>query len=61
VRQHGDAIRQCQCLGLVVSDIDRSFAKTALQVAQFLTHLDAELEVEIGQRLVEHQDSRFED
>ena len=49
-----------QSLGLVVRDIDRGLAEPALQVAQFLAHLDAQLEVEVGQRLVEHQDARLE-
>ena len=41
-------------------DIDRGLAQTALQPLQLLAHLDAQLEVEVGQRLVEHQDARLE-
>ena len=60
VRQDGDAVRQGQSLGLVVRDIDRGLAEPALQIAQLLAHLDPQLEVEVGQRLVEHQDPRLE-
>jgi len=60
VRQDGNAVRQGQSLGLVVRNVDRGLAKPALQIAQLLAHLNPQLEVEVGQRLVEHQDARFE-
>jgi hypothetical protein len=60
VRQDGNAVRQGQSFGLVVRDIDGGLAEPALQTAQLLAHLDPQLEVEVGQRLVEHQDARLE-
>ena len=60
VRQDGNAVGQRQSLGLVVRDVDRGLAEPALQIAQFLAHLDPQFEVEVGQRLVKHQDARLE-
>ena len=54
-------MRKRQRLGLVVGDEDRGLAKPSLQLAQFLAHLHAELEVEAGEGLVEQQERRLED
>ena len=42
-------------------DIDCGFAEPALQALELVAHLYAQFQVEIGERLVEHQDLRFED
>ena len=54
---HGDLVGQRQRLGLVVGDVDEGDAGAALQVLQLAAHLLAELGVEVGQRLVEQEDS----
>ena len=42
-------------------DIDRRRAVGALQFADLHAHVDAQLGVEIGERLVEHQQLRIDD
>ena len=60
VRHDDDPIRERERLALVVRDVDRRLAQPPLQFAQLLAHRDAELEVEVRQRLVEQQDARLE-
>ena len=50
----GDA----QCFLLVVGHVDCRQAELLADPADLATHLDAELGVEIGERLVEHQAAR---
>ncbi len=58
--EHGHAVGQRQGLLLVVRDVDRRDAELLLQLADLRAHLDADLGVEIGQRLVEQQDLRVQ-
>ena len=53
-------VGQRQRLGLVVGDIDEGDAGAALQLLQLDAHVLAQLGVEVGQRLVEQQDSRLD-
>ena len=56
----GDAVGDRERLLLVVRDIDRGRAIGPLQLADFDAHVDAQLGVEIGQRLIEHQQRRLD-
>src|SRR5437870_2051614 len=49
-----------RCCNLVVRDVDRGDAELLLELADLRPHLDADLRVEVGQRLVEEQDVRVE-
>jgi hypothetical protein len=57
VLHHDDAVGQRQRLVLVVRDVDRGAVELAMNAADLRPRLDAELRVEVGQRLV-HQDQR---
>ena len=46
---------------LVVGDVDGRGAVGALQLADLDAHVDAQLGVEVRQRLVEHQQLRLDD
>ncbi len=61
LRQDGDAVGQGERLGLIVGDVDGRLAEPPLQVAQLVAHLDAQLEVQVGQRLVEQEQARLQD
>ena len=56
-----DAIRQRQCLRLVVRHVDGRDPNLLLQAAELAPHLLAELGVEIAQRLVQQQQPRLRD
>ena len=56
---HHQHVGQRHRLQLVVGDIDRGDAETALQVLDLDAHLAAQLGVEVGQRLVEQEDLRI--
>ncbi len=60
MRQHRDAVGQGQRLGLIMRDVDGRLAEPALQAAELVAHLDPQLQVQVGERLVEHQDLWFE-
>lgn len=53
---NGNAIGQCQGLGLVVGDIDDGGAGAAMDVAKRVDHRRAQMHVEIGERFVEQDD-----
>ena len=53
--QHGDAITHRHRLGLVVRDVDRRDAEVVLDARDLGAHLDAQLRVEVRERLV-HQE-----
>ena len=53
--EHRDAVGDGVRLLLVVGDVDRGDAELALQQLELGAHLDAQLGVEVGQRLVEQQ------
>ncbi len=55
-----DAVGDRERLLLVVRDVDGGRAVGALQLADLDAHVDAQLGVEVGQRLVEHQQRRFD-
>ena len=55
VLQHGDAVTHGERLGLVVRDVDRGDAETALERGDLRAGLDAELGVEVRQRLVHEE------
>ena len=52
---HGDAVAHRHRLGLVVRDVDRRHGEVALEPEDLGPHLDAELRVEVRERLV-HQE-----
>ena len=52
---HGDAVAHRHRLDLVVGDVDRRHAELVLQLADLGAHLDAQLRVEVRERLV-HQE-----
>jgi hypothetical protein len=56
-----DPVRHGHRLFLVVSHVDRRDPERALQLADLVSHLYAQLGVEIGQRLVEQQHARPDD
>ncbi len=56
-----DLVAQDQRLGLIVSDVDRGDADFALDALELDAHLLAQLEIEIGERLVEQQKTRPRD
>ena len=57
VLHHDDAVGQRQGLVLVVRDVDRRPVELAVDAAYFGARLDAQLGIEVRQRLV-HQDQR---
>ena len=56
-RHHPDAVAHGQRLALVVGDVDEGRAQAPLEPLQLLLELEAELQVEGGQRLVEEEDA----
>ena len=52
---HGDAIRHDERLALVVRDEHRGDAEPALDRGDLHAHLFAQLEIEVGERLVEQE------
>ena len=58
---HDDAVRERHRLDLIVGDIDHRALQLAVQFRQFVTHLHAQLGIEIGERLVEQEDLRIAD
>jgi hypothetical protein len=61
VLEHRDAVAHGHGLGLVVGDVDRGDAEAALQRSDLRAGLDAELGVEVRQRLVHEEDLRLTD
>ena len=59
VLQHRDAVAHRHRLDLVVGDVDRGDAEVALDAGDLGAHLDAELGVEVGQRLVHQERGRL--
>ena len=57
---HGDAVGDRQRLLLVVRHVEHRDAEQLLQAADLAAHLDAQLGVEIGERLVEQQHMRLD-
>ena len=51
--------RQAHRLGLVVGDEDKGRAQAAVQIGEFVAHLDAQLRVQVGQRLVHQKSGRL--
>ena len=58
---YDDLVGQAHRLGLVVGDVDAGQAELALDLADFPPHVDPQLGVEIGQRLVKQQYRGFHD
>ncbi len=54
---HGDAVAHRHRLGLIVGDVDGGDVDAALDAKDLSAHLDAELRVEIRERLI-HQEDR---
>ncbi|ENN85188.1 hypothetical protein RHSP_55751 [Rhizobium freirei PRF 81] len=52
----GNAIRQDQCLDLIMRDIDHGRTKAAMKPLQLDAQLGSKLGIEIGERLVEQED-----
>ncbi|MPL93019.1 hypothetical protein SDC9_39143 [bioreactor metagenome] len=61
VGEDRDAVSHRQCLFLVMGDEDEGHAKGALQPAQFLLHLLAQLQVKRAERFVKEQHARLVD
>ena len=59
ILEHRDAVAHGQGLGLVVGDVDGGDAEAALQRGDLGAGLDAELGVEVRQRLVHEEDLRL--
>jgi PAS domain S-box-containing protein len=57
--QHDQLVGHGHGLLLVVGDVDRGRAETLLQALDLAPHLDAQLGVEVRQRLVEEEGRRF--
>ena len=55
-----DTVGDREGLLLVVRDIDRGGAVGALELADLDAHVDPELRIEVGERLVEHQQRRLD-
>jgi len=61
VPHHGDPVAHRQRLGLVVGDVDRRHAEIALDAGDLRAHLDAQLRVEVRERLVHQERLRVAD
>ena len=61
VHEDGDAVGERHRLFLVVRDVDGRDAERALQLAQLEARLEAQLGVEVGERLVEQEEARLAD
>ena len=59
VHEDGDAVGERHRLFLVVGDVDGGDAERALQLAQLEAGLEAQLGVEVGERLVEQEQARL--
>ncbi len=55
---HRDVVAQRHRLDLVVRDVDRRHLRLVVQVLDLGAHLDAQLGVEVGERLVEQEQRR---
>jgi hypothetical protein len=55
---HRDPVREGERLGLVVSYVDDRQVQSLVQRMQLFTHLLAQLNVQVGQRLVQQQEIR---
>ena len=61
VVEHGDAVPERHRLRLVVRDVDGRHAELELQRRDVGAHLDAQLRVEVRERLVHQEDARHAD
>src|SRR5206468_6392449 len=61
VLHYNDAVGQRQCLVLIVRDIDRGAIELAVDAPNLRTRLDAQLGIEIRQRLVHEDQRRLDD
>ena len=59
VHEHRHAVGERHRLFLVVRDVDRGDAERALQLLQLEARFEAQLGVEVGQRLVEQEEARL--
>ena len=59
VLQHRDAVAERHRLGLVVRDVDRRRGEPRLQLGDVGAHLDAQLGIEVRERLVHQVDARL--
>ena len=59
VRHHDDPVTERHRLDLVVGDVDRRDAQALVDPLQLRAHLDAELRVEVRQRLVQEEGLRL--
>jgi hypothetical protein len=55
------AVAERHRLGLVVGDVDGRDAEAPLQLGDVRAHLDAQLGVEVGERLVHQEHARLAD
>src|SRR5688572_31399289 len=58
---HHDPIAERHCFDLVVRDVDHRRVQLLMQTGDLSAHLNAELSVEVGQRLVEKENLRLAD
>ena len=58
---HGDPVRHGHRLDLVVGDVDEGCAEALVQLGELGAHVDAQLRVEVRQRLVHEEDVRMPD
>ena len=61
VAQHDDAVGERQRLLLVVRDVDRRRAERLVDAADLRPHLEPQLRVEVGERLVHQHQRRLDD
>ena len=61
VVEHGDALAERHRLCLIVGDVNGGDAEPPMEPHQFDTHLDAQLGVEVGQRLIHQEGARMPD
>ena len=59
VAHHGDTVAQRHRLRLVMRDVERRHAETALEIVNLATHLHAQLRVEIRERLIHEKGLRL--
>ena len=59
VAHHGDALPERHRLGLVVRDVDRRHAEPGVELRERRAHPDAELRVEVRERLVHQERARL--
>jgi hypothetical protein len=58
MRHHRDSVRERECLGLIVGNVQGSNADFVNHVTQFVSHLFAQPRIQIGKRFVEQQQRR---